>query len=161
MGHHVKTVFAEFRADVAGGALVGRDARELVHQLGVVGRVDFGAWPAHAGVAGADHARRAAEVIDLDAAVVGEADAVGELGVVPGLERGVALEGVLVFDGVGDAVVVLVFNRVEQRPGDRVVFDFVVKHRPDFFELVRVGGGENDLHNVSGSGQGGWGSRLY
>jgi hypothetical protein len=132
-------------AMVAGFGVLDVEFSEGLLEAEVVTLVSCGGWGDSEvfvfGVAGGADAGCSVEDVDFEAGVVGEDDFSGrELGVVDGLEAGVAFEGWFVFGGWG--------NFTEAREG----FDGDVRGRGgcEVAELAGVGGGDVEGHGFVG-----------
>lgn len=102
VGEFGLTIVEDHGTDEAGRALFEWDIFEFIDEFGVVGGVDDVAWAFDISVAGTADAGLAVKSIDDEAGVVGEAGVACFLSVVFGLDEGVIVEGVGIFNRFGE-----------------------------------------------------------
>jgi hypothetical protein len=128
-------------AVVAGFRVAGVESGEGLLEAEIVALVEGSGGRAGevfvVGIAGGADTGGSVEGVDLEAGVVGDDDlAVEVVGVVDGLDAGVAFEGGFVFGRRGDVVEV----------GERLDGDLLGGGGVEVAELAGVGGGDEELH---------------
>src|SRR5262245_4954152 len=137
VGQHERHGAAELRLPLA-----VRDVTHLGQQQPVVGGVAYSAVGLRqARPARREHARHAVERVEADAGVVGEGWQAGHLDGGPGLDQGVALEGVLRLDRL---VVGIDVGEAEHLDIGQLVFEY----SPQLLQLPRIVAGQKDLLHV-------------